>query len=342
MLSFLASNIEQLDLALEHIVQGDANNARFGLMLTDNVVEITLHQMATDQRKDIKHHAYRYTKKPFPHEAELAAALGRHFDAKIKFAQLQAILSVEEAESFNILHNVRNEVYHVGIRHEVLLPAMARFYFHLAGRFLGKYKPPFFGFSSNQKLPKRAQKYFKGDRLLPGSYSQYESACAALAQKASFRAPTLVTALADHMATVVEQQDSSIDLLSQVPRKTTRSDAIRDMQAWAIALTDEGREFGRNYISKHRWKPANNLEYLAMLAREYPFKFRHDPIPSWERRTKKLRVEPNAHKALKMYRDFMAQTEDLRSLLDEHSALADAYVEEQIDRAREERAMRQG
>lgn len=341
MLSFLANNIEQLDLALEHIVQGDANNARFGLMLTDNVVEITLHQMATDQRKDIKHNAYRYTKKPFPHETELTAALGRHFDAKVRFAQLRGILSGEEAESFNILHNVRNEVYHVGIRHEVLLPAVAGFYFRLAGTFLAKYKPPFFGFSSSQKLPARAKKYFKGDRFFSGAPGQYETACRLLAKKASFRAPTLVTALANHMATVIEQQDSSIDLLSQVPRKTTRDDAVRSTQAWAIAFTDKGREFGRKYIAQHRWKPANNLDYLAMLAREYPFKVRHDPIPSWERRTEKLRSESNPHKALKMYRDFMAQTEDLRSLLDEHSALADAYVEEQIDRAREERAMRQ-
>jgi hypothetical protein len=43
-----------------------------------------------------------------------------------------------------------------------------------------------------------------------------------------------------------------------------------------------------------------------------------------------------------MYRDFMAQTEDLRTLLDEAHSLADAYIEEQIDRARETRAMEEG
>jgi hypothetical protein len=341
MLSFLANNIEQLDLALEHIAQGDANNARFGLMLTDNVVEITLHQMATDRRRDIKHNSYRYRDKPFPHAAELEAALGRHFEAKVKLARLQGFLSAEEADSFIILHAVRNEVYHVGVRQEVLLPAMARFYFFLAGTFLGRYEPPFFGWSSNQKLPERAKKYFKGDRFMPGGRENYTTACKQLTKKSSFKTPALITALADHMTTVVEQQDAGIDLLAQVPKKTTRDDAVRDTQAWAIAFTDKGKEFGRNYIAKHRWKPANNLDYLAMLAREYPFKIRHDPIPSWEGRTNKLRSQSNPHKALKMYRDFMAQTEDLRSLLDEAASLADAYVEEQIDRAREERAMRQ-
>ena len=67
MLSFLANNVEQLDLALDHIEQGDANNARFGLMLTDNVVEITLHRLALDRQQHIKENRLTYEKTPFPH-----------------------------------------------------------------------------------------------------------------------------------------------------------------------------------------------------------------------------------------------------------------------------------
>ena len=53
MLLFLANNIEQVDLALETVGKGDANNARFGLMLLDNVVEITLHQIAKDKQSEL-------------------------------------------------------------------------------------------------------------------------------------------------------------------------------------------------------------------------------------------------------------------------------------------------
>ncbi|CUH52691.1 hypothetical protein [Shimia marina] len=52
MLVFLAHAIEQLDLAAEHISKGDPNNARFGLMLTDNVLELVLHQMAKDEQRE--------------------------------------------------------------------------------------------------------------------------------------------------------------------------------------------------------------------------------------------------------------------------------------------------
>ena len=59
MLKFLANNSEQLDLALEHCEKGDANNVRFALMLVDNVVEITLHQIANDKRQDRELWKYR-------------------------------------------------------------------------------------------------------------------------------------------------------------------------------------------------------------------------------------------------------------------------------------------
>ena len=54
MLRFLANTLEQLDLALEYVIKGDANNGRFGLMLTDNAVEITLHQIAIDKMNRLK------------------------------------------------------------------------------------------------------------------------------------------------------------------------------------------------------------------------------------------------------------------------------------------------
>jgi hypothetical protein len=84
------------------------------------------------------------------------------------------------------------------------------------------------------------------------------------------------------------------------------------------------------------------LGCIQLLSREYPFLVKRDPIPSWRGQASSLRKETNPHRALKMYRDFMAQTEDLRTLLDEAHSLADAYIEEQIDRARETRAMEEG
>lgn len=37
MLRFLANNIDQLGIALQHIAKGNVNDERFGLMLTENI-----------------------------------------------------------------------------------------------------------------------------------------------------------------------------------------------------------------------------------------------------------------------------------------------------------------
>jgi hypothetical protein len=54
MLLFLATVLEQLDLAFEHVSKRDIHNARFGLMLVDNAVELVLHQIAKDKINELK------------------------------------------------------------------------------------------------------------------------------------------------------------------------------------------------------------------------------------------------------------------------------------------------
>jgi hypothetical protein len=48
MITQLANPQEQLDLAAEHPARGNPNNARFALMLSDNIVELALHRHAKD------------------------------------------------------------------------------------------------------------------------------------------------------------------------------------------------------------------------------------------------------------------------------------------------------
>ena len=75
MLLFLASALEQLDLALEHIAKGDVHNARFSLMPTDNAVELVLHQVARDKVSHLK--MFSFTRGKYEHQEALDKALGR-------------------------------------------------------------------------------------------------------------------------------------------------------------------------------------------------------------------------------------------------------------------------
>ena len=175
MLLFLASVLEQLDLALEHSAKGDVLNARFGIMLTDNAVELVLHQIAKDKAFDLQ--SYSFQRKEYPHQDALKKALGRNFDAKVKFAKIEAGLTDEVAQTIVILHGYRNEVYHVELKHENILPALAVFYFDVASEYLSTHKPRMLSWGSNQKLPERAKKYFKGHGTFPGTPEDFLNGC---------------------------------------------------------------------------------------------------------------------------------------------------------------------
>jgi hypothetical protein len=313
MLLFLATVLEQLDLALEHVAKRDIHNARFGLMLTD-----------------IK--AFPYLREKFPHQAALDKALGRSFGDKVKFAKVTGNMTGDLSQTIVIMHGFRNEVYHVGLQHEAILPSLAVFYFDVACGYLTTYKPPGVGWASNQKLPERAKKYFHGPASFPGGFGDFGNGCAALA-KASGHDPTeTVAVLANHFDEVVSDQDTCIDIIAggiYKGQETTRDKAVINSQTWPLAFSEEGKAFAR----KHGWT-GNRLQLVEWLGQTYPIKFRGDPIPSWQRRATKLRSEKNPHAALRLYHSFMSDTAELRDALMESAGAVEAEIDAAIDRAR--------
>lgn len=329
MLMKLANILDQLDLASEHMGKPDLSDSRFALMLTDNVVELMLHQIAKDKKSEIM--AWRHLRDNYNNLPALENALKRHFGAKIKFARDENKISEEQAKTFSIMHDFRNEVYHIGISHERILPTIAKFYLDVAGRWLATYDPLYMGWMSGQKLPTRAMKYFSEALFFSGSTDQYRTACLRLAESAGHDPASVGPELAAHMSEVIEDTDRSIDIIANDgPNKTTRVQAIIDCQAWPLAFTPEGEKF----LKDSKWKGDNPFQAVEWIAQNYPLKFRLDPIRTWNGRAQRLQRERNPHAALEKYRGFMDQTSDLREHLDEAAAHVEAWVDSEIDRRR--------
>jgi hypothetical protein len=329
-LLFLASVLEQLDLALEHIAKGDVHNARFGLMLTDNAVELVLHQIAKDKASDLK--SYSFLREEYAHQDALNKALGRNFEAKLKFAKVEASLPEEIAQTITILHGYRNEVYHVGLRHEAILPALSVFYFDTACGYLGTYKPRGLGWSSNQKLPERAKKYFHGHATFPGGFNDFANGCALLGKTCDHDPKSTISVLADEMDEIIQQQNVCIDIVADgvyAGQQMTRDEAVVSTQAWRLAFSDEGKAFAMNQSWSGNW-----LQLVEWLGKNYPHKFRSDPIRAWEKRAVRLRANKSPHAALSNYQSFMASTAGIREALEESAAAAEREIDAAIDRAR--------
>jgi hypothetical protein len=330
MLLFLTGVIEQLDLALEHIGKGDVHNARFGLMLTDNALELVLHQIVKDKRAEAG--SWRYREKPYPYESQLRKAFLGSFSDKVAFARLEASLDVQSARTFNILHEYRNDIYHAGLAHHAILLSLARLYFHASCAFLSQYEPMGLSWGSGQKVPERAQKYFKGDRMFPGRREDFAEACNAMAAASGFDAGEVSEVLADDLDRIIEDMDICIQIVADgvyEGQQTTRDEAILSTQAWDLAFDDEGKAF-----AAENGFEGNVLQSVDFLKEKYPLRYRRDPIPSWQAQAQKLRAKADAHIALTHYQSFVKQTGPLRAALEQSAAAAEAEIEAESDRMR--------
>jgi hypothetical protein len=331
MLLFLATILEQLDLALEHVLERDIHNARFGLMLTDNALELVLHQIARDKVNYLR--LFGGPRASYTHQAALDKALGRSFSDKVNFVRVAGLMSEKMAQTIGIMHGVRNEVYHVGLQHEAILPSLSLFYFNVACTYICSYKPPFLTWSSNQKLPARAKKYFRRDGDEFGEPDDFRQGCDKLALDVGHKPAETIAALADHFDEAIQQQDACIDTIAEgvyPSQRTTRDDAFMDCQIRSLAFS----EVGKAYARKNGFTGSTIGKRIEWIEAHYPLKYRSDPISRWRKQAVKLRAEKNANAALRRYYKFMTETASIRESISESAALCEAEIDREFERAR--------
>lgn len=330
MLLFLAGVVEQLDLALERIGKRDVHNARFGLMLTDNALELILHQIVKDKRAYAG--SWRYRDKAYPYEAQLRKAFLGSFSDKVAFARLEGGLQPDRARTFNILHSYRNEIYHAGLAHEGILLTLARLYFDAACEYLSGYEPAWIGWGSEQKMPERAQKYFTGHRTFCGGREDFAEACKIMAAANGFDPGAVSEILSDDMDRIIDYMDTCIEIVAQgvyEGQQTSRDESILRTQAWDLAFSDEGKKF----VAELGFN-CHPVASIDLLIEKYRFPFRSDPIPSWREQSKKLLAKDDPHQALEHYQSFVSQTGPLRAALEQSAAAAEAEIDRLIDERR--------
>jgi hypothetical protein len=133
-----------------------------------------LHQFAKDKERE-NEMSWRLLG-PRANPQAVRQAMGQRFDAKVKLAKMEKLLTEDEAASINILHSYRNQVYHRGLGHEPILSALAMFYFRIVAGALGRYEPPFWSISSRDRIPHRARKYVGGNPILHRSTEAFAAA----------------------------------------------------------------------------------------------------------------------------------------------------------------------
>ncbi|MGJ8534876.1 MAG: hypothetical protein ACSHYC_22005 [Alphaproteobacteria bacterium] len=330
MLMFLASVLEQLDFAFEQVEKRDVHNARFSLMLTDNALELVLHQIAKDKAAKLK--IFGFMNDVYKNQTTLDKALKKDFRQKVRFARVDGYLDHEISQSINIMHGVRNEVYHAGLQHESVLPNLALFHFEFACHFIASYRPSGIGWGSSQELPGRAKKYFTGKGFSPGSREDFQVGCVQLATACKHDSKETLSVLAGHMEQLVEQQDICIDIISQGAyggQQKSRDEAVVDTQAWQLAFSSRGKRLCSELSFE-----GSLFDWINWLTKNQQFQFASDPISSWKRQIIKMRSRNNLHAALAHYASFMNDTASFREAIEDSARQVEAEIDDAIDRYR--------
>jgi len=326
---FLVNVLEQMDLALDQLAVSDVNYRRFALMLVDNVVELTLHQHASETAAENE----RWGKLREPkHPPKLVqAAMGQHFKPKTRLAEHTGLISRELKDSLLILHWFRNQVYHRGMTHEAILPAISLFYFRNACDLLKSYQPRSVRWGINDSIPYRARKYLGNVSFLDLT-DRFPQACDRIREVSEGFELDLPCTLADHVESTIDEIDHWIEFLADdSPETRTRDEVVIDSQVWPFTFTDDGKKFAIDNACSTK----TIAEYVDWMKAHYSWKVRKDPIPGWKRRLTTFRKETDPHKALKLYHSFMEQTDELRSQIIEAAARLGGWIENQSDLARE-------
>lgn len=328
-MQFLADHIDQMDLALDQLAIRDRNFSRFALMLIDNVVELTLHQYAQD--RGYENDMLGRHEVPLNYTKTVAAALGPHFDSKLKLARVKKLLTDDLSESIQYLHTFRNKAYHRGLRHEGILHSIALFYFKNACSVLASYAPMWWSSSSSDQIPHRATKYLGKPNFFKMEEA-FQAAWVRLREVAESMGDSLISDLHNDMAETIDHVDGQIQFLADdsPDGKKSRKQVILECQAWPFAFSNEGK----TYAAVNNVPKSSIAEYVQWIMSTYPWPTKIDPIPGWRRRLNSLNSEKNQHLALKKYCEFMNQTENLRVLIGESASQLDAHIQHLIDVAR--------
>jgi hypothetical protein len=331
----LTTCIEQLDLAAQQLRHDNAAYRRFALILTDNIVELMCYDRCEYEFRfeDLLHGHGKYQ------QGKKAKVLGGDFKDRLNFLQSIKVLDNDQQSFVGHAHEYRNESYHTGIVHDDIMHALAWHYQRVAcGLFVALRRSYVYRHIEN-KSPAWA-KHYGSDKLYWGEEDAYKRVSFSLGTARPLPEPNLPDALATSIRSRLDTIQEAIDsLVSDSPKKLNATEVIRDIQYWdaygkhftgqKIDPNDSGTvETAEQFIQdmKNKWKPEH----------------RRSPIPRWIDRAERLRHARNPANALQNFASLCREIEPFGEMAFSSANALGAYIDEQSDRVREDRAFESG
>lgn len=323
---------EQLDRALAELAIYHPLNGRIALILVDNGLELMCHQKCADLLFQDRHGNSRRLSPQQRNDAR-----GRAFDRKIHFLKELGHIPDDQVRAMAILHEYRNQLYHVGLRDDPIIGQLARLYFRLTAGLLAallgaqrhlRWEPEVVSDAACRLLPELATtKYRRAKVDMTGLRDRLLAACP--------QPPMCIEqALSEHLLFRVDQAESAFGIIARGRSGTDDPvDTLRTIQLEAdtIATIVRFRRDGDKAL-KAKGLPPKPLDVNALAmargtkvlvdlnARLLPgWKPRNTQLPfeSWRKRANSIGAKRTALAALEMFDRIRKEIDQLEEIMAE-------------------------
>jgi hypothetical protein len=318
--------VEQLDLAITELEGGTPSRARFALIMIDNSVELVLHSKCEHEVSMDRYRAT-FTEAKYD-EKTWEKAVGQDFGEKVKFCRNLGLIDDELAQTIRISHSYRNELYHVGIRHDPIILPLAWEYFRTACALLPHLSFPMW--KLEDPTSERVRRYVDTDGFLGVQPSDFQTVADRLLSARAALPVESKKLLSQFAVEVVDRVDHNLEfLVADNFEGWVEAKVLEEVQFHHYLWRDEGapRLDPTAYTSLPEFENARNE-----IREEWTPRYHDSPVERWRRRARAIETSRSWHLALQRFQQLRAEMKYLEDVLNEAAAELDAAIQLEIDR----------
>ena len=362
-MKYVITIVEQLDRAAGELVSDHPINNRLALILIDNATELILHRQCLDRiehdriysrilksyqslaEKKLTVDLTKYTDDLRQHvltEKQRERAKGHFLDDRLKVLEEVGDITSAERRFVAIAHHYRNELYHVGLKHDDIIRAIAGHYFLLCCDFFARMNNlRVFGLtiSSEDSYSDVARRYLPmrngGLDLLKFDHdSLHETLAGKLQQRLPNKMPSLPETLAQSARNAVTELVESFEFLVGDNPFGLGANQMLAVVQWQLDLdkTLQQKEIDGLLID-HVYRASYVQEANAQAEGWKP---RHTSMPSdrWLKRADIVGCEPDSLVAMDLYQLLRNDMSHLEEAIQSATEELDQWIQSEIDRIR--------
>ena len=325
---YILTVVEQLDRAARELSTDHPINNRLALILIDNATELILHHQCMDY---LNGHFILRNLQP----KQWSMARGKYLEGKLKVLEYLGDITGTERKFIKIAHHYRNELYHIGLKHDDITRPISGNYFLLCCDLFVRLEPSRRSMWSTDTYTDVAKRYLP---ICNGQVDLLSIENEVLAEKLRNALPDGIPDLAETLAdsarrSVEEIKDAFEFSVQENPSNLGTEEVLRHAQ-WQLDFTKALECKSVNGLCIDPSYQDNVIQVRKDLEATWRQRYTSLPSEKWKLRADAVEREADPLIAMELYQSLRNDMSYLEDAISAIAAELDEWIQIEIDRAR--------